>query len=236
MKLNELRTIWNKADIDYKDVVWDFITENLENVIGNAAWDEKGKYLAVFYPKLVYLHHTKHRVIIESTFDMQSVLNVANQLIEWTTYADADSDIYAEIVMQSASKDGKHHMTQVEYFHTNTDHLRCDFSFFYDDHEYSGHFFLDMLNDDIYEGIHEGIPGNEGCPDEHIFYHIVPMESRTDQTFEVQVRLHTITGEITDAEVYLCQHYPDGHAENFDTIDSAHITITDINTNQSIFV
>lgn len=233
MKLNNITSLHQRAPINGKDVNFDFILEELESTYSII----HGKYCHAMYVEdddlveVRYVEHGSDTIHLKSKYPEDSIDKVAHAIAD-PINNNRETDLYAKIHCNPEERNRR----SISFYHTNTDVLKCQYKFDYDGKTYEGEFFLDMLNSDVYDGIHEGCPGiHEDWPDEYMFGKVIGTGIGTSG-FEVQVRLNANKADVavTEAVVYLWKECPDGHLENYDTIDNAEITIINIDTNELI--
>lgn len=233
MKLNNITSLHTRADIDHKDVVWDFIVEQFRDSMEGCI-EYKDDRFAVYseHGKLVEVFHEGCALRIESA-DHDAALEIAHKLVD-PCEENKESDVYGKIF--DPADDPKLRAMFVSFFHSNTSDLKCRYTVSHEGKTYEGEFFLDMLSEH-YDCLHEGIPGDDDWPDEHVFCTCFPTDDLELFGIEIQVRLHATTGECTETEAYLWRMLEDSRGENYyenyDTI-AADIEIINIETNEII--
>lgn len=256
MKLNDIKTLWEDAPLNGKDVSWEFITEDLDNLYGKTAMSADGTKIAIYegnhLVELTVSSSLKSNVIKVWSDNDDARRVVANTIAGWMN-DDKESDLYAYVKYELVTKvvrDRERHQsvavpttpqTTIFLYHTNTEMLKCRYKVKVDGKNYEGEFFLDMLNPEIYDGIHYGIEGCDDFPNEHIFGHLFSTDGSDGNTgdvgVEIQVRLNAEVEriEVTEAVAYLWRNNREEDIiENYDTID-AEIEIINIENNETIY-
>lgn len=244
MKLNNITSLHHTASIDHKDIVWDFIVEDLENAYSLAAGISR---IAMFVNDcLVQVEHksgTNFLTVISEFPEGYSEKHdaarneVIHAIIDPINEA-KEYDVHGEVFDMTDKRHKK-----IQFYHTNTSDLKCFYKFDYEGDHQEGSFFLDMLDCGVYEGIHEGIAGQDGVPDEYVFSYLTEADYlKLGHGYEVHVRLNASSGEleITETTIYVSRvvhHVSNGEVhyalENFETIDGE---ISIINTSNNKIV
>lgn len=229
MLLNNITSLHTRADIDHKDVVWDFIVDNFRDSL-HGCIEYKDDRFAVYsqHGKLVEVIHEGNALRIESG-DHDAAIEIAHKIIDPVNETDS-SDVYGKVF--DPAVDPKLRALFVSFFHSNTSDLKCRYKVEYEGKTYEGEFFLDMLDDAHYEGTFDD------NPDRHIFYHPFSTDGgECNHGIEIQVILNGdgkfeySDSILESAEAYLWRRCEDEHLENYDTID-AEIEIINIETNE----
>lgn len=233
MKLNNFTDLHTRAAIDHKDVVWAFIVDDFRDSTEGCIEYNSDRF-AVYskHGKLVEVIHVGNALRIESS-DHDAAIEVAHRIIDPVNEWGKESDVYGKIF--DPAVEPQFNAVYVSFFHSNTSDFKCCYNIEFEGKTYEGDFFLDMLDDEHYDGAWDD------NPDRHTFYHTFSTDNGEGNrgieiivTFNGDGKFEYSDTLIESIDVYLWHRCDDGHIENYDTLDDADVYVVNTET-QEIF-